>query len=170
MLSMKSTLKKRHRQLLKNESGDSLVEFAVCISIFFTMLFGIIGCSLAVYANHYVTSVTSEAARYAMVRGSTWSGVSCASTSIYECNATSTSITNYVNSFIPSGLNSTNLSVTVSWPGTTPTGASCNNIHGNNSPNCVVNVLVRYSFNYPVPFLTKQPLIFASTAVAVIAQ
>src|ERR1700754_4343289 len=108
--------KMRCRQLWRNESGDSLVEFAFCISIFFSVVFGIVGCSLAVYTDHYVTSVASDAARYAMVRGSTWKGASCIGTSTYECAAKSTDINNYIISLIPGGLSSDNLKVITNWP------------------------------------------------------
>lgn len=166
---MKCSMKMPCKQLRGNESGDSLVEFAICSSIFFMVLFGIIGCSLAVYADHYVSSVASDAARYAMVRGSTWNGAPCASPSSYACTAKDTDVSNYVISFISGGLNARNLTVMTTWPGTAPAG-SCNTIDGTHSPGCVVNVQVSYSFNYPVPFLAEQPLVFTSTAVAVIAQ
>jgi hypothetical protein len=48
---------------------------------------------------------------------------------------------------VPPGIDPTKLTVTISWPGTAPSGNHCGTQDGDNSPPCVVNVQVSYSFN-----------------------
>ena len=163
--------KMRFISIQSNESGSSLVELALSLSVLMTIIFGIIDCSRALYTDHYVTNVARDAARYAMVRGSSW-GVSCATASSYDCTATSANITSYVQSITPLGINTSSppLTVTTSWPGKTPAGGACDNLQGNKSPTCMVRVKVNYSFNFFLPFLPKNAVVLTSTAAVAIAQ
>jgi Flp pilus assembly protein TadG len=53
-----------------DETGSSLVEFALSSTVLLMAIFGVLDCSCALYADHYVANAAREATRYAMVRGS----------------------------------------------------------------------------------------------------
>jgi Flp pilus assembly protein TadG len=159
------------RSWLAQENGATLVEFAIASTILFMCIFGILDCSRALYADHFVRYGAEVAARYAMVRGATWKNASCTTPSTESCTATSANVTSLVASLTPLGLDATNnLSVTTTWTGTSPSGASCNSNGVNNSPGCVVQVQVSYSFNFILPLLPANALVLTSTSAVVIAQ
>ena len=60
------------RSWLAQETGATLVEFALASTLLFLCIFAILDCSRALYADHFVRYGAEEAARYAMVRGATW--------------------------------------------------------------------------------------------------
>jgi Flp pilus assembly protein TadG len=156
-------------RLWKEESGSEMVEFALSICVWMGAAFLIMYGSFALYAAHFVANAAEEAGRYAMVRGSSWDGESCTS-SVLDCTATSTDVSNYVVQSMPPGLSSANVSVSTLWPGTTSAGGTCDSEDGANSPNCVVKVTVSYNFRFPVPFFTQNTLPFSSTSKVTIAR
>jgi Flp pilus assembly protein TadG len=158
------------QNILCEEQGSNLVEFAIASLIFLTALLGILYFSLALYADHFVTDAADAAARYAIVRGSTWNGVTCQSASTYQCAATSTDVSNYVLNNLPPAILPANLAVSTTWPGTTTTGGACDTESGANSPNCEVVVQVSYSLNLPLPLLNLQLLPLTSTSSMTIAR
>jgi Flp pilus assembly protein TadG len=150
-----------------------MVEFALVAIVLFTCIFGIMGCSLAFYAYHFTAYAAREATRYAMVRGSTWGGISCASVSTLNCNATTSNVTAYVQSIVTPGISAgPMLSVVTTWPGTNLPNSSgtCSTSTGNNSPGCLVMIQVTYSFSYLLPFLPTSPLNLKSISEVVILQ
>ena len=153
----------------EDESGTGLIEFALSATVLLTVIFGILDCSRALYADHYVSEMAREATRYAMVRGSTWAS-GCATTASYSCMASTTNITNYVDSITPLGVSISHLTVTTTWPGTTATGAACVNTSGNNSPGCIVTSKLSYNFNFVLPFLPKGTVVLTSTSSVTIQQ
>ena len=161
------------RKLVTGECGNSLIEFAVVASLLFACIFGIIDCSRALYAYHFTSYAAREATRYAMVRGSTWGTATCSSVATYSCNASNANVQSYVQSIVPLGINSGKpLTVTTTWPGTKLTGSAstCNTANGNNSPGCLVQVQVSYSFNYFTPLLPTSTLVLKSTSEVMILQ
>ncbi len=159
----------RDRQLLSAEGGSTIIEFAMSLVVLLTFMFGIFDCSLLLYANHYVTNAARDAARYAMVRGSTW-GVACATPASFSCTATGPNVTSYVQSSISPMIDASQLTVTTDWLPTTPAGGACNNVSGNNSPTCTVRVKVNYTFHFLLPFLPADALTLSSTSVTAILQ
>jgi Flp pilus assembly protein TadG len=157
------------RRFQTDDRGSELVEFAVFSSILLMLIFGIMDTSRALYADHYVSSAASQATRYAMVRGSSWSA-NCTTTSTYSCAATKDNITSFVKAVTPPGFNTSNLTVSTSWPGTTASGANCASTNGDNSPGCVVTVQVQYVFNFILPFLPKNAMTLSSTSSVPISQ
>ena len=140
--------------------GQTLVETALSLSILFAMVFGIIQVGLALYTYDFVAESAREGSRYAMVRGS-----SCTS----PCTvATSSSVQSYVQSLGYPGLNSSNLTVTTTWPDTgatcTPSVTPCNN-PGNN-----VKVKAKYVFPWNIPFVPSGSITMTSTSEVVISQ
>jgi Flp pilus assembly protein TadG len=161
----------RIRHLLRDEKGSSLIEIAACLTALLMLSFGVIDCSRALYADLYVGYSAHAAARYAMVRGSTWNGTTCSDTTTASCDATNSNVTSYVQSMAPLGIDTTTpLKVATAWPGTTAAGSSCMTSNGANSPGCVVQVAVTYNFTFVLPFLPKSTLALKSSSAVTIAQ
>jgi len=157
----------------KGDRGDGLVEFAVVAVVLLTCIVGILDCSRALYAYHFCSYAAREAARYAIVRGSTWGATACSASRSTNCNASTMDIQTYVQSIVPQGIDSgAALSVSTIWPGTELAGAAttCTTVHGSNSPGCLVQVQISYSFNYVSPLLPSSTLRFTSSSAAVIIQ
>lgn len=157
-----------HRFL--DRHGAMLVEFSVSITVALALLFWVFYASMALYADHFTANAARAATRYAMVRGSTWGGTTCSSAATLECTATTTDVSSYVNTLVTPGLDTGALTVTTTWPGTTPTGAACDTTNGSNSPYCSVTVQVTYNFNLTAPILPHQSLTFSSGATAPITE
>ena len=143
-----------------NSEGQTLVETGLSLAILFTMLFALIETGMALYSYNFVSESAREGSRYAMVRGS-----SCTS----PCTAaTAASVQTYVQSLGYPGLNSSNVTVTTTWPDTgsscTPSVTPCNN-PGNN-----VVVKVTYAFPWSIPFLPSRTLTMGSTSEVIISQ
>ena len=157
----------------REEHGAELLEFAMSAVVLFMLAFGIMGFATAMYAYHFTSYAAREATRYAMVRGSTWIGVSCATTATMNCDATAANIQALVQALVPPGLSTSLLTVSPApWPGTALSGASmtCNTNNGPNGPGCLVKIEVDYNFSYLMPFLPTSVLVMKSTSSAVILQ
>jgi Flp pilus assembly protein TadG len=157
-------------RLTADESGSNLVEFAITLTILLTAIFGVLDFSRAIYAEHFVGGAAKDATRYAMVRGSTYSGTACATYASFNCVASSANVTSLVMSTVPQGMTAANVSVTTNWPGTLPTGAACDSVNGANSPTCVVTVHVSYPFKFMLPFLPKTTLTLSSSSTSTIVE
>ena len=94
-------MRRRLRKIAGEERGDSMVEFALSAIVLFSAIFGILDCSRALFVYHFVSYAAQEGTRYAIVRGSAFSGTSCATTSTLACDATSANITSYVQGLAP---------------------------------------------------------------------
>ncbi len=88
---------------VRDDRGSSLVEYAIVVPVLLTFLFGIMDFSRFLYTYHFISEVAREATRYAVVRGSSFSGTACASTATFACDATSANIQSYVRSLTPAG-------------------------------------------------------------------
>lgn len=162
----------RLRSLRKAE-GSSLIELALVSAILFAVLFGVIQFAYAFYAYNFVSEVTREAARYAIVRGST----SCTNTpNLSKCNASPADIQSYVQGLGYPGLSSSNLTVTTTWcaASVNPTSGSMTwsscSAGTSKAPGNAVNVAVTYAFPLNIPFWKKQTVNLSSTAQMVVAQ
>jgi Flp pilus assembly protein TadG len=156
-------------RLAMDEGGSEIVEFAFSICVWMMGAFLVMYAAFALYAAHFVENAADEAARFAIVRGSSWNGASCSS-NMLDCTASSTDIQNYVVRTLPPGLSSSNLTVSTTWPGKTSTGGTCDSQDGLNSPNCVVEVTVGYRFKFPLPFFAQSALPLSSSSSMTIFQ
>lgn len=144
----------RHvRKLACDQAGTSMVEFSIAFALLLLCVLGIMECAMALYAKHFVTDAAKEATRYAIVRGSSWGSTACSPYSSFSCAASSANVTSFVRSLAPPGINASSVNVTTTWPGTDPTGETCDSTNGANSPTCVVEVNVQYTFNFLLPFV-----------------
>lgn len=163
------------------ERGSTLLEFALVTAfVLFPLIFGIFDFARAAYAYHYVAFAAREATRWASVRGS-----QCANSLPAPCQATAGAggtVDTYVRSAPPAGLYVDSgacsgtagcLTVTTSWPGAPPgtnAPSSCSGGAGSNAPGCAVNVEVRYTFGFDLPFLPSAAINMTSASQAVISQ
>jgi len=173
---------------LRSEKGSAtMVEFAIVSLVSLTFLLGILDFSRAVYGYHFISDAAREATRYAAVRGSTFT-VACSDPSpvAYSCKAATTDIADYVKSIVSSGITATSTSASCStpsantinvcttWPGTAPTGAAgvCNTANGDDSPGCLVQVKVLYTYGFSLPLVSKEvsSVTMTSTSSMVIQQ
>ncbi|MDE3202449.1 MAG: pilus assembly protein [Acidobacteriota bacterium] len=159
---------------LCDDAGAQLVEFAISIVVLIMLMFGVFAFCLAMYSYHFVSYVAQEGARFAMVRGSDWK-TSCATsappnfTVPYSCKAASVDVQNYVRSLAMPGINPSNISVTTTWPGTTPSCTSnCSVCSTVASSGCYVKVQVSYPFLFNVPFARQSTYNFTGTSEKVI--
>jgi len=159
---------------LRGERGSTLAEYAIVLVVLLTFLLGIMDFSRFLYTYHFVSEVAREGTRYAVVRGSTFGSTACAFTSSFACNATAANVQSYVQGLAPPGIAPGSLTVTTTWPGTAPAGAAtaCPTTSGNNSPGCLVQVVVSYPFKFLFPFMPKSSSTWtvSSTSVMTILQ
>lgn len=149
---------------LRNDSGATLVEFAISFSVVLMMLFGIIQCCLMVYTLDYVSDAARQATRYAIVRGSNCTGMP-------DCGINSAGIQTYLQGVPYPGINMNSLTATTTWlsaSSTQPTtwtacGTQCN------SPGNAVQVHVTYGFPLDIPFWKNTTINLSSTSQMVIS-
>jgi Flp pilus assembly protein TadG len=151
------------RELLQEERGDTLVEMALSLVLVLATMFGIIQFSEALYACGFVSWAAQQGTRYAVVRGSTWSGNSCTSTTTLNCDATAANITSYVQGLTPPGITAGSLTVNATWPGYNVYQAT-SGCGTTNSPGCVVQLQVSYQFTLNLPFVPSSQFTFSSTS------
>ncbi len=164
-------------RLAREESGQELVEFALVGLLLMTLLFGVFEFAYAMYAYHFTSYAAQEGARFAIVRGQTWSAnvtVDCGSsypgfTMPYNCTALSGDITNYIDSLATPGINVSNLSVNATWPGTTANGSTTNCTTYSNTPSCLVQVQVSYTFDF-IPLMNLTSVTMNATSKKTILQ
>ena len=141
------------------ERGATLVELALALTLLFMFVFGTIDFSQAAYAYHFVSEAAREGTRYAMVRGS-------ACRSLPDCNIDSSAVGTYVQTLVPSGINSSAVTVTTTW--LDPGNSQCQPPNG---PGCAVNVNVKYTYTFNFPLLSGlTPLSMSSTSQMIISQ
>ena len=165
----------------RGERGSALVEFAVTVPLVIFLLFAVLQGMFAMYAYHYTAWAAQQGARFAMVRGHTWSqntptpcGTSAPPnfTIIYDCTAVNSDIENYVQSL--GAMNPTSLTINMTssyiWPGLTPDNATtgCTGTLSN-SKGCLVRVTTNYTFNL-LPLVSGSALTMSATSEKVILQ
>ena len=147
----------------REERGDSLVEFAISATVLLMVIFGIMDCSRALYAYHFVSYAAQEGTRYAIVRGANFKGTSCSTTTTQDCDATAEDVQDYVRSIAPPSLTGSSITVTTTWPGTDISGStsSCQTV---NDQGCLVKVSISYPFSFLLPFLPGSAMTFSASS------
>jgi len=160
--SRKAKLARSHwRQL-----GGGLVEHALVLVIFLSVVFAIIDFGRAMYTLHYVSNAAREAARWASVRSSTSQAPNAPATpgamgSVQSTFASSSALAGM-------GIDPNKLTFDTTWP-PTPTGPTACNV-GANHPGCVVQVHVKYTYEFMFPLLPTGTFDMNSTSKMVITQ
>jgi Flp pilus assembly protein TadG len=164
---------------LEAEDGSALVEWAIVCILFMTMLLGIIDFGRALYTYHFVSHAAREATRFAAVHGYTCDtdadGGSCTPTGGPADTANPTPITDFVNSIIPPGIDSSKVNTVAQWPFESDSPTICSqSVTGvggpyENYPGCTVEVTVSYPFQLLFPLVGTNPLTLSSSSQMVIA-
>jgi Flp pilus assembly protein TadG len=131
-----SRLRKAHK-----DRGQSTIELALCAIVFFTVLAGVFDIGRGVWYFTTMESAAREATRYAIVHGSKSSSPSGP--------GNTSALNTVVNKYAGSGLNTSKLTITPSYP------------DGNNAPGSRVTVMVTYPFQ---PFMVKGIATFTISA------
>ena len=160
------------RESALDEEGANLAEMAIASTVFLAILFGLIQACWALYAYNFVNNAARKASRYAMVRGSTYSAVPCTAPGFATCTAQAGNtgdIAQYVQSLAYPGIDTTQLTVTTTWPATVglpcaPSTNPCNN------PGNLVKVVVSYPYSFHIPFVPAASFSMSSTSQLVISQ
>jgi Flp pilus assembly protein TadG len=127
----------------RSERGSTLVEGALCITVYLMIIFGTIDFGRMVFAYNFVSFGAREGARYAMVRGTTHATDAAGITAFVKSGAV--------------GLNQGSITVTPTW---TP----------DHSPGSTVQVQVQYSFQPIAPYMPTGPITLSSTSIMLISQ
>lgn len=157
-------------KLKAEERGDSLVEFALSITLMLTAIFGVMDASRALFSYHFASYAAEEGVRYAIVRGSAFSGTSCSTTSTYSCDATSANIQSYVQAIVPPGTSGGTVTATATWPGTNPEGTAGSCSTTASVDGCLIKVKVTVPFQFIMPFIPHNSLTFTANAEGVTEQ
>ena len=125
-------------------AGQTLVEFCICVLVFFMLVFGVVDLARGVFAHNTIAHCAREGVRYAVVHGAT-------SASPVGPTANDATLASVVRGFA-TGLSSNSVAVLSSWP------------DGNNTGQ-VVNVTVCYSFQPVTMFFRTLALSNSSSAL-----
>jgi Flp pilus assembly protein TadG len=163
----------------KTQKGSGLVEYAIVLTAFLLMFFGIVDFSRAMYAYHFVSSAARDAARWAAVNG-----YFCGSNGDNTCSSPAdyAAIRTYVTDHLPLGIDSTKVtfpagssSIPFTHDSNSPTICSSTvTINGTstgpfpNYPGCTVQVQVNYAFNFIAPIVNRNSITLSSTSEMVI--
>lgn len=149
----------------RDQSGQTLIEFAITISVLLTAVFTLIELCLVFYTWSTISECAREGTRYAIVRGSTCvtAGTSGAGAS---CTASASAINSYVSSlgYPNAGGGTMTVSTTYSSDGTTFSTS------GNNAPNNIVRVSITYPFPIRLPLVPKNALTLRAQSQMTILQ
>ena len=162
------------------EHGAALVEYAVILILFLSLLFGISGFGHALYVYQAVNNAAKEGTRWASVNGYLCpDDNSCNGTNgMNSGRASTTDIQNYVIAHLPAALDSTKATATASF--SAPTGSpdvctqtvkdTAGNLYGKfaNYPGCTVSVRLDYTYDFVFPLIATSPVNMSSTSQMVI--
>ena len=159
---------------LFRDHGASLVEMAISCSVLFSMMFGVVEMSMALYTYHFASDAAREASRWAMVRGvnciTNVSKAYCSPTSSDSNGADNADIQAYVKSLgYPFA---SNLTTSTTWLSGTPSAqTTCGTSpSGCNSAGNLVQVTIKYNFPIAIPFWSNTTIPISSRSSMVIAQ
>ena len=164
-----------HRVRL-NDEGGSVVEMAIASALSLAALFGIIEVCWGLYAYNFVCEAAREGARYAIVRGATYSGTNCTSPGYATCMAqggNTGDIAQFVRNLAYPGITASKLNVGVTWPGTVVNPNPCPSAAVSpvcNGPGNLVQVTVAYPYPLNIPFAPKANIWMSSKSQLVISQ
>jgi Flp pilus assembly protein TadG len=149
---------------LIEDDGTATVEFAITASILLMLMFGIIELCFAFYAYNYVSDAARQATRYAVVRGSSCTGMP-------DCGITAAELQTYVRGIAYPGINPANLTASTTWLSVSSslptTWTAC--AYQCNAPGNAVEIDVTYAFPLFIPFWKSRSLSLSSTSQMVIS-
>ena len=126
--------------------GTAMAEFALVATPCFMLFFAIMSFAMALYSYDFVCYSAQQAARYAMVHGTTAAQTVSAA-----------DVTTYVNSLVVGVLTTSALTVTTTWS-------------PNQKPGSVVTVVVSYNFKPLTSLVSGVNINLSRTAAMVISE
>lgn len=168
------------RGRLRGETGGTLVETALSITILLVLVIGIMDACLMVYSYHFISNAAREGTRYAIVRGNTWTQApwnytgTCSSYTAAGCVATEQNIEDYVKSLSFPGIDTSQITVTPTSYATYGASA-CPDPGVSSAPSCnavgnLIEVNVQYKFATFIPFIPSRFLTMSSTSRMLVSQ
>jgi Flp pilus assembly protein TadG len=149
----------------REEAGSTLIEFALCAVVLFTIMFGIMAFSMVMYCSLMTSQAARQAARYASVRGNSWT-TDCTAPGSANCIAQKDDIQALAQKVV--AVNSKNLKVDTTW--LSSSGVACGTADSCKAPGNLVKVTATYSYSAIFPLVPTQSYSMSSTAQMVIAQ
>jgi len=143
---------------MRFKRGQSMTEFALCLSAFLVLLFSVIEMGQTLYAYSWVAYAANCGTRYGIVHGASSSTPvqATATTNIQSLVVGLAAEVGTVRSYCPVALPN-DLCVTTTWS-------------PNNKPGSTVTVQVVYNFQYSIPLLSSATLALTSSSTMVISQ
>ena len=135
------------------EDGSVLVEMALTLTVFFTLMFCFMEICLMFYSCDLISELAREGSRYAMMRSST-----CQYPNGNSCASTAAQVNSYVSSYALPNMGGGTIT-----PATAYSGNS--NVVGNK-----VTVTVNYVLPMSMPFVPTKSLTFSSASTMPIIQ
>jgi Flp pilus assembly protein TadG len=126
--------------------GTAMAEFALVSVPCFTLFFAIMNFAMALYSYDFVCYSAQQAARYAMVHGTTATQT-----------VSATDVQNYVNGLVVGVLTTSALTVTTTWS-------------PNQKPGSVVTVAVSYNYKPLTSLVSSVNINLSRTAAMVISE
>ncbi len=139
--------------LRSNESGANLIEYALGLTVLFTLTFCFMELCMVYYSYDLIEELAREGTRYAMVRGAT-----CPTATSPTCEVTASQVNSYVSSLSYPNPGGGTITPNTSYP------------DGNESVGSRVQVTVTYVFPIRMPFVPKSSLTMSNTSVMRIVQ
>jgi Flp pilus assembly protein TadG len=143
-----------------------MVELALVLILFVTILLGIMGFGHLLYAYHFVNNAAKEATRWASVNGAT-----CNTDSTCSAPASASDVNSFVQNHVPAGIVAANVVTSAcgvsggsACAASTPqvcTAAVGSQPATPDYPGCTVQVTVSYSFEFIFPLLPSSATIHA---------
>lgn len=161
------------------QRGDAIIEAAITLIFFMSLLFGIEELARALYTYHFVSNAAREAVRWAAVNGS-----ECASDSTCDgtknapvfnsAAATQDDVLSFVKDITPSSFNKSSSRLSISTCGTSGESECADSTLTKcattpDYPGCVVQVKVNYVFDFLVPLVHTGSVTMSSTSEMVIS-
>lgn len=136
-----------------SESGGTLVEAAISMSLLLLLMFGILEGGLAAYSYHYLSHAAKSGARYAIVRGSDWPS-GCSDYTGAACTTNLAQVTAYIKNLGFPGIDESKIYVNLQCA-TLNASSQTYNAFGTYGSSCnaagdVVQVTVSYPFSVPI--------------------
>ena len=140
-------------RLLADQSGQSLVEFAISFSILITLVFAFIEVCLAFYTYGMISETARESTRYAALHGST-----CTTAASASCTASASTVNTYAAQLGYPNLAGGAMTVSTTFP------------DGNQAPGSHVTVTVNYVFPITLAFVPRNAISMATASTMTILQ
>ena len=152
------------RRLFRRDSGAVVVEFAATATLLMMTFFGIFQTCLALYAYSFVSDAARLATRYAVVRGSSCTGMA-------DCGITAAQIQTYVQGLAYPGINASGLAATTSWLSASSTQPTTWTVCANqcNARGNAVKIKVTYAIPIFLPYWKKGTISASGTSQMVIS-